>query len=138
MEADWSRWRRFWTDQATIGRKLREELGNWKNPTHRTWRWFYNKTANDLQRVEKNKLHHFSVRNGRTRLSVEYDVSWTEDYVGQELGAPTSVTTTFSEATVTKRNKGPNLAIGPSQPTDFWEFLESWGGMWMWEGMDEN
>ena len=74
-------------------------------------------------------------RKGRTRQSVEYDVSWTEDYNGQQLGTPTLVTAPFSEATVTKLNKGPDLAKGPSHPVDFREFLYSWGGRWMWEGM---
>ena len=23
------------------------------------------------------------------------------------------------------------------QPADFWEFLASWGGEWMWEGIDD-
>jgi hypothetical protein len=27
--------------------------------------------------------------------------------------------------------------MGTSSPTDFWSFLESWGGTWMWEGIDE-
>jgi len=135
---DWTRWRKFWTAYGTSGTRLKEELGKWKNPTHRTWRWFYNNKTKDLQRLEKNKLHHYVERKGRTRQSVEYDVEWTEDYVGQLLGIPTSVTTTVSEATVTKLNEGPKLAKGPSQPADFWEFLYAWGGRWMWEGMDNN
>jgi len=42
-KADWIRWGKFWTSYGTGGRRLQEELGNWKNPTHRKWRWFYNK-----------------------------------------------------------------------------------------------
>ncbi len=41
-KANWIRWRKFWTDYGISGMRLKEELGNWKNPTHRTWRWFYN------------------------------------------------------------------------------------------------
>jgi hypothetical protein len=37
---------------------------------------------------------------------------------------------------VTKLNEGPELATSLNQPADFWEFLYSWGGEWMWEGLD--
>jgi hypothetical protein len=39
---------------------------------------------------------------------------------------------------VTKQEEGPPLAVGPSKTTDFWEYLRSWGGEWMWEGVDDN
>ena len=136
--SDWTRWRTFWTNYTTAGRRLHEELGNWKYPSHRTWRWYYNKNSDDLQRVEDKKIHHYCKREGRTRLSTEYEVEWVEEYKGQLLGDPTSVTTRFSESTVTKQNEGPAIAQGPSQPSDFWEFLYSWGGRWMWEGIDDN
>jgi len=48
------------------------------------------------------------------------------------------VTTSFSKATVTKQNNRSDLAVGPSKPSDFWEFLHSWGGKWMWEGIDNS
>ncbi len=34
-------------------------------------------------------------------------------------------------------NKGDPLAKGTSSPTGFWRYLETWGGTWMWEGIDE-
>ncbi len=75
---------------------------------------------------------------GVLRTDPPWREKYTEEYRGQALGAPTSVTTTFSEATVTKHNEGPVLAKGPKQPADFWEFLASWGGEWMWEGIDDS
>ena len=137
-KTDWKRWQLFWTNYTTIGRKLPVELGRWINSTHRTWRWFYIKETDDLQRLEKNKLHHYQRRAGRTRGTTEYDITWTEDYTGQQLGTPTSVTSSFSEATVSKLFEGPDLSQGPQQPADFWEFLASWGGEWMWEGIEDN
>ena len=29
------------------------------------------------------------------------------------------------------------MAKGTSSPTGFWRYLETWGGTWMWEGIDE-
>ena len=31
--------------------------------------------------------------------------------------------------------QGPPLATGPSKPSDFWAFLRSWGGEWMWDSI---
>ncbi len=33
---------------------------------------------------------------------------------------------------------GTPLARGPQQPSVFWEFLGSWGGEWMWEGVKDS
>jgi len=134
---DWKRWRNFWINFTTAGRRLKEDLGVWKNPSHRTWRWYYDKDTEDLQRVDNNKIHHYRAREGRTRHTTEYDVEWTGEEAGKLRGLPTSVTTTFSEATVRKLKEGPQLTKGPSQPADFWDFLNTWGGSWMWEGIDE-
>ena len=48
------------------------------------------------------------------------------------------MTASFSEATVITQNKGPELAVGPSEPSDFWEFLNTWGWKWMCEGIDDS
>ncbi len=44
----------------------------------------------------------------------------------------------FTDMNVNKLNKGVQLVKGPSLPTDLWDFLETWGGKWMWEGIIEN
>ena len=66
-----------------------------------------------------------------------YEQHQTEERNQQEIGFPTSVTTTLEEKTVTKQAEGPRLSPEPSDPTNFWEFLYSWGGEWMWEGIDD-
>ncbi len=50
-------------------------------------------------------------------------------------GVPTSVTS-FSAQQVIKLSEGPALAKAVEETPDFWELLYSWGGMWMWEGME--
>ena len=37
-----------------------------------------------------------------------------------------------------KLHEGVPLAKGPLLPTDFWEFLDTWGGTWMWESIDDS
>ena len=53
------------------------------------------------------------------------------------LGLPTSVLG-FSDQQVVKLNDGPALATAPKEITEFWKFLYSWGGTWMWEGIEED
>jgi hypothetical protein len=52
-------------------------------------------------------------------------------------GAPTSVLT-YTNTKVNKLNEGVPFAKGPLLPTDFWEFLNTWGGTWMWESIDNS
>jgi hypothetical protein len=39
---------------------------------------------------------------------------------------------------VYKLNIGPTLTRGPQQPSNFWEYLRTWGGEWMWEGIEDD
>jgi hypothetical protein len=54
-----------------------------------------------------------------------------------QLGLPTS-TTGFSNQQVVNLNKGPAFPQAPEEIMNFWEFLHSWGGHWMWEGIDDD
>ncbi len=71
-------------------------------------------------------------------MSTSYELVWEEDLLPTfKRGAPTSVLT-FTNMKVTKLNEGAPLAKGPLLPTDFWEFLNTWGGTWMWKGIDDS
>ena len=50
-------------------------------------------------------------------------------------GIPTSVTG-YTIQWVVKLSKGPALAKSVNKRLDFWEVLYSWGGQWMWEGIE--
>jgi hypothetical protein len=50
-------------------------------------------------------------------------------------GTPTSITGSIAQWVV-KLSKGPALAKASNKRLDFWEFLYSWGGEWMWEGIE--
>ena len=51
-------------------------------------------------------------------------------------GAPTSVSGLTLQL-VTKLSEGPTLAKKREKEMDFGEFLRSWGGVWMWEGLEQ-
>ncbi len=50
-------------------------------------------------------------------------------------GIPDSITGSIAQRVV-KLSKGPALAKASNKRLDFWEFLYSWGGKWMWEGIE--
>ncbi len=53
------------------------------------------------------------------------------------MGRPVSVQG-LDDKSVNIMNMGPPLSRGPQQPSDFWEFLRSWGGEWMWDGIEDS
>ena len=137
---DWDAWFNFWHDYTATKDKLHTPLEAWKTPTHRRWIWYYKSSTNDLHRIEKGKVYHYlhTVNCRRTRLSTSYDLVWEKDLLPTfKRGAPTSVLTS-KKTKVNKLNKGVLLAKGPLLPTDFWEFLDTWGGTWVWESIDNS
>jgi len=115
-------------------------MGAWIAPTHRSWIWYYNSSTDDLHRIEKGKVHHYlrTANNRRTRSSTPYDLAWEEDLIPTfKRGALTSVIT-YTNTKVNKLNKGVPFAKGLLLPTNFWEFLDTWGETWMWESIDDS
>ena len=121
------------------GDKLHIPLGKWLAPTHRIWIWYYSPTSNDLYQIKEEKVQHYlpASNHQQTRSATTYTFVWEEDITPDfKTGMQTSVVS-FSNNNANKLNKGDTLAKGTSLPTDFWDFLETWGGMWMWEGINE-
>ncbi len=50
-------------------------------------------------------------------------------------GIPTSVIE-ISATTVTKLQEGPRSPKLTKTSQTFWEFISTWGGTWMWEGIN--
>ncbi len=64
-----------------------------------------------------------------TRATTRYKlVSGEPIATGFIKGAPTQL--------VIKLSEGPTLAEETEKEMEFWEFLRSWGGAWMWEGAE--
>jgi hypothetical protein len=137
---DWEVWFNFWHDYTATGDKLHIPLGAWIAPTHRTWIWYYNSSTDDLHRVEKGKVYHYlRTENYRiTRSSTLYNLAWEKDLTTNfKRGAPTSVLT-YTTTKVIRLKEGSSFAQDPETPTNFWKFLDSWGGTWMWENIDDS
>ncbi len=137
---DWDAWFNFWHDYTATGDKLHTPLGAWITPAHRRWIWYYKSSTDDLHRIEKGNVYHYlhTVNYRWTRSSTSYEQVWEEDLLPTfKRGAPTSVLT-LTNTKVNKLNEGVPLAKGQLLPTDFWEFLDAWGGTWMWESIDDS
>ena len=50
------------------------------------------------------------------------------------LGLPVSIERR-PDGTIAQKECGLSFAVGPLQSGEFWEFLRSWGGKWMWENV---
>jgi hypothetical protein len=42
----------------------------------------------------------------------------------------------ISSTKVNKLQDGPSFADAPKKHINFWEFIQSWEGSWMWEDID--
>jgi hypothetical protein len=135
---NWATWIDFWRGYTTTGGKLKTPLGNWIYGTHRVWEWYYNKEDNNLQHVKGGKVIHFKPARGfrLTRSMTTYQRTWDEQHNSQtQLGHPTSVRVILSTR-MSKLQEGPSLVDPPNTHTNFWDFICSWGGSWMWEDID--
>ena len=132
---DWQHWERFWNDISYDSLTLWRPLGKWINPTHRQWVWFFDEKTQQLQQQEEEGISYYvpsSLRN-RTRSEQLYRKAWSDTEAGT-TGVPISVTV-IDDSTVIKGEMGTPIASGPSQPQDFWAYLDKWGGTWMWESL---
>jgi hypothetical protein len=133
-------WFDSWHKLTTTGDKLHPPLRKWIAPTHQIWQWYYSPQNGDLHQIDDGAVFHYlpALNYQQTRATKTYTLVWEEPLTPQfEPGAPTLVIG-FTDKNVNKFNKGIQLVKGPSLPTDFWDFLDTWGGMWMWEGINEN
>jgi hypothetical protein len=51
------------------------------------------------------------------------------------LGHPISIRA-ISSTKVNKLQEGPSFSNASKEYTSFWDFIQSWGGSWMWDDID--
>ncbi len=131
---NWNSWFNFWHNFTSTGDKLKVPLGNWTHPTHRIWQWYYKAQEDNLQRIDGGTIYHYKLVLGyqHTQTMRMYHLVREKPFSpAVALGLPTS-TLGFSNQQVVKLSKGPALAQASGEIKNFWEFLHSWGGNWMW------
>ena len=131
-------WFDFWHNFTTTGGKHKVPLGNWLRPMHCIWKWYYRTDNDDLQRIEGNTIFLYKPLFGLrlTRATKKYKlVSDGPITTGFSKGEPSSVSG-LTVQLVTKLSEGPALPEETEKEMDFWEFLRSWGGAWMWDGVE--
>jgi hypothetical protein len=132
---DWDLWFDFWHNFTMTGGKLNVPLGKWVKPTHRIWRWYYREQEDNLQRIENGKTYHYKPTSfsHRTRSTSKYQLVREELNPSQTpRGSPTSVLMHI-DSRVSKIHKWLRLVTESSCLINFWEFLFSWGRVWMWD-----
>ena len=99
------------------------------------WIWFYDQTNDILERMVDDKLEYF-MPYGVMRMHSERVPMLTSSVLDNRI--PTRVpcmTVLAANILVNFLNRGPQLAVGSSQPNNFWAFLPSWSGSWMWSSI---
>jgi hypothetical protein len=133
---DWLLWRTFWTLYLGPGGLLHIPLGEKLHPSHRIWEWFYDPTQDQLQHVRKNSWKVYKP------IQAKQDTRYTQHYYRHStdsnpaIGSPCNVRQ-LSPTTVQRQEMGPQLTLQREVKGTFWENLQSIGGEWMWEYIEE-
>ena len=133
---DWVEWVAFWARETSPGFYLDQPLEAWVAPSHRRWEWFYNRADDIVEQITADGVayyHPYTAGRRRTRGEQAYCLTYTQANTVPQ-GNPVSVQL-GDEGIIIRGVFGPPLAVSPSQPDDFWLFLRSWGGEWMWDGV---
>jgi len=120
------------------GEKLPTPLGPWVHPSHRITKLYYDEENDQIQERHPEGVM-FYIPSGdqrRTRAEKGYRFTWKDDE-DVPAGPPTSITPQQSGQIILGQ-VGSLMTAGPSQPQEFWDFLKSWVGTWMWEGIDKS
>ena len=134
---DWTRWADFWTSFTQYNFLLPDPLGDWIAPTHRSWLWHYDVDNDVIQLQTPTGVDFYHLTPGRARTRSEQIYIYLRSEPGATaVGRPVSVSQ-LTATSIRYLGFGPPLVSGPSRPADFWTFLRSWGGTWMWEGVEE-
>jgi hypothetical protein len=137
-QSDWESWFDFWHCFTMTGDKLKVSLVPWISPTHQIWKCYYRADTDELQQVEGSTIFYYKPSSGFrvTQATRSYQIVREEPLLPTFIqGTPTSITG-LTVQRVVKLSKGPALAKSLNGRQDFWEFLYSWGGQWMWEGIE--
>ena len=127
---DWAVWAEFWGRFTLLGAYLCQPLGNWLHPTHHLWIWFHDQLNNILEHVTEDGVDYYiPCAQHRTRSEQIFHLVSSAHDNRQPTGV--SIEKIYDSSARFPSN-GPCLAIGPSQPDKCWDFLEGWGGTWMW------
>lgn len=136
---DWVEWTIFWAQFTDSGLALHRPLGRWVAPSHRIWQWYFDPASNQVEEVVDGVVRYYgpsaAAGTRTTRSNVIYGPLATAAGA-LPLGLPTTVEHR-PDNTVALKECGPPLASCPSQPDEFWQYLRSWGGAWMWDNVEE-
>ena len=135
--ADWKEWFNFWTAYTGTSFSLNIPLGRSTAPTHRTIKWFYSAAEDQVEEVDDEIVHLYRPADVRqlTRANLRY--KYVRSISAKPTGNPVSVSI-LSDTDIIRHSVGPSLAIPQVPSQDFWSYLLSLGGEWMWEHIVES
>ena len=141
-DQDWTVWAKFWETFTLPGLVLRKGMGKWIHPSHREWEWFFDVDHDVVERKRPTGISYYHPCTGqrRTRSQQNYILTSTHNDGRLPIGKPCTVSQTGTNI-LSLLSHGPVLKEGPTKPDNFFAFLKTWKGAWMWnnivnEGVD--
>ena len=137
-EKDWMCWDEFCSRITLSDGSLHRTLGKWKHSSHRRWEWFYHPLEDKVYHIGPRgsfsyRPNEIDLDRQRTRSGMKYFPTNEEATSEHQLGIPISIRQE-NDGSVIRLPSGPPLFTGQSSShEDFWDYLRSWKGAWMWE-----
>ena len=135
--ADWRKWAAFWSRVSGPSFSTSRYLGCWTSRTHRGWKWYHDDASDTLYSYGDILEIYHKVGPGRTRSQRLYELADRREQSSPPPGLPASVHLCL-DGQVRLLYVGPPLfseVSKPNLPSDFWSFLSTWGGTWMWRNV---
>jgi hypothetical protein len=133
---DWKLWDEFWSSWANKNNSLPTPLGRWKHQSHQIWKWFFDTTLNTLWETTPNGWikYEFDQQGMNTRHNKTYYATGLWKDAPHVTLVPASVIQTSPNTAHLFDAGTPLPSKKPtSTSTNFWDFVWSHGGTWMWE-----
>ena len=130
-EGDWKVWRKKLSSRTPGHQLVDRDLGQWKHPSPRIWRSFWNEGSISVDLLADNgDVLNYKYAQVRTYLR---DSNHSSAAAG---GVPVTIGD-VSEHSLRIAGIGTALAVQEPEEdaTSFVEYLKSWGGEWMWEDL---
>ena len=128
---DWKTWRKTLSSKTPGYHIVDRDFGKWRHPSPRIWRSFWNEDSILVELMADNgEVLKYKYGHARTYSRNPNQNS------GAVGGVPVTVEDT-SEDSLRIASIGTALVVEKpvEKATSFVEYLESWGGEWMWEDL---
>ena len=135
---DWDFWSAFWKKYCLPDGSLPRSLGKWVAPSHKRWEWFHDPITDCLYYDDGKGVDVYHQTGDTTQIRTRRQHCYAR--TGQRADMPEVTLFPVSvqyllDGSVARLASGLPLHSEVKKEVTFLEFLEQWGGSWMWEDL---